>query len=67
VAGNADILIFPELVSGNVFYKTSTFLSHIYSAAVVVGAKCPIIVTSRADNAQTKLNSIMLGTILVCN
>ncbi len=63
VAGKADILVFPNLDSGNVFYKTCVFLAHGKSAGIIIGAKVPIIVTSRADNMEAKLNSILLAVV----
>ncbi len=61
VAGLADILIFPNLDSGNIFYKTSVFLGLAKAAGIIVGAKVPIVLTSRADDSDTKLNSIALA------
>ncbi|HOW37849.1 MAG TPA: bifunctional enoyl-CoA hydratase/phosphate acetyltransferase [Candidatus Izemoplasmatales bacterium] len=63
VAGIADIMLFPNLDGGNIFYKTSVFLGHASAAGLVLGAKVPIILTSRADSAETKSNSIALGVI----
>lgn len=64
VAGKADILIFPNLDSGNVFYKSSVFLSNASAASIIVGATVPIVLTSRADNHETKFNSIVLGGLI---
>ena len=64
VAGVADILLFPNLDAGNVFYKTSVFLASASAAGMVIGAKVPIVLTSRADEASTKLHSIALGVML---
>lgn len=61
VAGKADILVFPNLDGGNIFYKTSVFLGHAKAAGIVIGAKVPIVLTSRADDSDTKLNSIALA------
>lgn len=61
VAGDADLLLFPAIETGNVMYKTLTFLSQTKSASVVLGASAPIVLTSRADNEETKLNSILLA------
>jgi len=63
VAGIADILVFPNLDGGNIFYKTAVFLGAADAAGIVVGAKVPIVLTSRADSAETKVNSIALGVI----
>ncbi len=61
VAGQADLLLAPNLDSGNILYKAFAFIGHSPSAAVILGAKCPIVLTSRADSPQSKLNSIMLA------
>lgn len=65
VAGNADILLAPDIEAGNVLYKSLTFLGGAKSAGIIVGAKAPIILTSRADNEETKLHSIVLATLMV--
>ena len=61
VAGNADILLVPNIEAGNVLYKSFVFFANAKVASVVVGASAPIVLTSRADNEDTKLNSIMLA------
>ena len=64
VAGDADCLLFPNIDSGNVFYKANTRLCQSEQAAVVVGARVPAVLSSRGDSAQTKLNSIVLATLM---
>lgn len=64
VAGKADILMCPNIESGNILYKTLGFLANAKSAGVIVGAKAPIILTSRADTEEAKLNSIALGVLM---
>ena len=65
VAGDADCLVFPNLESGNVFYKTNTQLvCDIKLAAIVAGAKVPCVLSSRADSIDTKLNSIALAALM---
>ena len=63
VAGKCNILVFPDLVSGNVFYKTSVFLANAEAASIVLGATCPIVLTSRADSSDAKYYSILLGLV----
>ncbi len=63
VAGVCDILVFPNLDGGNIFYKTSVFLAGGKSAGIILGAKVPIVLTSRADTADAKLNSILLAVV----
>lgn len=64
VAGKADILLCPTIEAGNVLYKSLSFLCEAKSAGIIVGAKAPIVLTSRADNDETKLNSIALGVLM---
>ncbi|MFP4479076.1 MAG: bifunctional enoyl-CoA hydratase/phosphate acetyltransferase [Candidatus Izemoplasmatales bacterium] len=63
VAGDCDILVFPNLDGGNIFYKTCMFLANGKSAGLILGAKVPIVLTSRADTAEAKLNSIILAVV----
>lgn len=64
VAGDADCLLFPNIDAGNVFYKVNTKLCSADQAAVVMGAMIPVILSSRGDSLQTKLNSIALAALL---
>ena len=64
IKGNADILLMPDIESGNVVYKTLTVSSGAYLAGVVVGSGIPIILGSRGDSARTKLASISLGCLI---
>jgi len=61
VGGDADILIMPAIEAGNVFYKALSILAHAKTAGVVLGAKVPIILSSRADTEETKYLSIAVG------
>ena len=63
VAGDADILIMPNIESGNVLGKSITYYGKLRVAHVLMGAKVPVLITSRADDATTKLLSIALGNI----
>ena len=64
VAGYADILITPDIEAGNVLAKAITYFAEGQMAGVVVGARCPLIVTSRSDARPAKLISIALGVLL---
>lgn len=64
VAGDADILLVPNIEAGNILYKSLTFLANAESAGLIVGAKAPIVVTSRADKEETKLNSIAIAVLM---
>lgn len=64
VAGDCDILIFPNICAANVFFKSLTILAGARIAAVVAGAEVPCVLTSRADTEDSKYASIALGTLL---
>ncbi len=64
VAGDADCLLFPNIESGNVFYKACTKFNNAEIAANVMGAKVPCVLSSRGDTAKTKLYSIALAAAL---
>lgn len=64
VAGDADILLAPDIEAGNVLYKCLSFLANAKSAGLIVGTKAPIVLTSRADNEESKLNSIALAVLM---
>ena len=61
VAGNPDILIFPNIQAGNIAIKTMTELAGAVSAGVVVGAKVPIVLTSRGASSEEKYLSLVLA------
>lgn len=64
IAGKADVLIVPDIEAGNILYKSITYLAWAKCAGVIVGARVPIVLTSRADNEEAKLNSIALAVLL---
>jgi phosphate acetyltransferase len=64
VAGQAQILIVPDLEAGNMLAKNLTFLSRADAAGVVLGARVPIILTSRADNVRARLASSAVAMLL---
>lgn len=61
VAGRADILLAPNIVAGNVIYKTLVYFGQVETAAVVTGARAPIVLTSRSDSPEARLNSLALA------
>jgi len=61
VAGDADILLTPEIDSGNILAKQLTFLGHADAGGIVLGARVPIILASRADSLRTRLLSCALA------
>ena len=64
VAGQADVLVVPDLESGNMLAKQLIYLGNAESAGVVLGAKVPIILTSRADSRETRLASCAIALLL---
>ncbi len=64
VAGDADVLLVPNIECGNMVGKCLTYFAGSVSAGVIVGAKCPIVLVSRADTAKSKLYSIALGAAI---
>ena len=64
VAGDADCILFPNIESGNVFYKAnSKLVPGVKQAGILVGAKVPCVLSSRADSIETKLNSIAIAAM----
>ena len=64
VAGVADILLAPDIEAGNVIYKTWSFMGHGVTAGLVLGAKVPIILTSRADHDVSRLLSTAIAALV---
>lgn len=64
VAGNADILLVPDLEAGNILVKQLTFMAHADGGGIVVGARAPIILTSRADNIRIRLASCAVAVLV---
>ncbi|NBF39031.1 MAG: hypothetical protein GVY14_01315 [Spirochaetes bacterium] len=63
VAGRADILVAPNIEARNILYKSLVFLGGAKSEAIMVGAHAPIVLTSRANSSEKKLNSIALAVL----
>lgn len=63
VSGNVDILLVPDLVSGNILYKDLEYLAHARFAGIVLGASVPVVLTSRADPAPVRLASLALARV----
>ena len=64
VAGQADILVVPDLESGNMLAKQLEYLGGAQMAGIVIGARVPTILTSRADSAETRLTSCAVAVLL---
>ncbi len=64
VAGRADILVVPDLEAGNMLAKSLTFMADADAAGIVIGARVPIILTSRADSVETRLASCAVAALV---
>ena len=64
VAGQADILVVPDLEAGNMLAKQLSFLAGADAAGVVVGARVPIVLTSRADSERTRIASCAVAVLM---
>lgn len=62
-AGNADILVVPNIEAGNILYKSLVYFAQAKVGAVIQGASAPIVLTSRADSAESKLYSLALAIL----
>jgi phosphate butyryltransferase len=67
VAGEADILLVPVIEVGNGIGKALTYFANADSAGIIMGAKAPVVLVSRADSHEAKLNSIALGSVIAAN
>lgn len=63
IGGDADVLIFPNIESGNVFYKTVSLFCHADMAGVLQGTICPVVVTSRSDSGLSKYYSLAMACL----
>ena len=63
VCGNADLLIFPNIESGNTFYKTLSYFTKAKMAGILLGPSAPVVLPSRSDSADSKYNSLALAAI----
>lgn len=65
VAGHADVLIAPDLEAGNMLAKSLSFMADADAAGIVLGAKVPVILTSRADSVETRIASSAIAALLL--
>jgi phosphotransacetylase len=63
LAGKADILVAPDIEAANILYKALVYFAKAEEAGIVVGARAPIVMTSRSDSARNKLYSLALGSL----
>lgn len=64
IAGDVDIVVVPTIEVGNGIGKSLTYLANAKSAGIIMGAKAPVVLVSRADSFEDKLNSIALGSVI---
>ena len=64
VAGKADVIMLPDIETANVMYKTLTYTAKTRNGGLLVGTSAPVILTSRADSFETKVNSIALAAVV---
>jgi len=64
VSGEVDIILVPNIESGNIFAKGLVYLAKAVPAGLLLGAKAPVVLVSRSDSAQSKLYSIALGVLM---
>lgn len=67
VAGKADILVLPDIQSGNIMYKTLTYTTDAKNGCLLVGTSAPVVLTSRNDSHETKMYSIALAALVAEN
>ena len=63
-AGRADLLLAPSIEAANIFYKALTCFCDFKLAGLIAGARKPVVMTSRADSPETKLNTIAVAAYL---
>ena len=64
VAGDADVLIFPDIHAGNLVYKSIVHMVNCKNGNILTGTAAPVIITSRSDDCETKVNSIALAAVV---
>jgi phosphate butyryltransferase len=64
IVGDADILVFPDIHAGNLVYKTLVHTTNSENGCILTGTKAPVILTSRSDTFETKVNSIALAAVV---
>ncbi len=62
--GDADILLFPDIHAGNICYKAMVHTAKVINGNMITGTKAPVILTSRSDSFEVKVNSLALGAVV---
>ena len=64
IQGDADVLLFPDIHAGNLVYKAIVHMTNCKNGCILTGTKVPVILTSRSDTFETKVNSIALAAVV---
>ena len=64
IVGDADILLFPDIHAGNLVYKALVHTAQVKNGNILTGTKAPVILTSRSDDFETKVNSLAIGAVM---
>lgn len=64
IVGDADVILFPDIHAGNLVYKCLVHTANVKNGCILTGTKAPVILTSRSDSFETKVNSIALAAIV---
>ena len=64
IVGDADVLLFPDIHAGNLVYKTLVHTAKSVNGNMITGTKAPVILTSRSDSIEVKVNSLALGAVV---
>ena len=64
VAGKADVVLMPDIEAGNIMYKTLVYMGDVQTGSLIMGAAAHIVMTSRADSPETKLNSLAVALLI---
>ena len=64
IVGDADVVLFPDIHAGNLVYKALVHFAKVKNGNLITGTKAPVILTSRSDSYEVKMNSLALGAIV---
>ena len=64
IQGDADVLLFPDIHAGNLVYKAIVHMVPVKNGNILTGTQAPVILTSRSDTCETKVNSIALAAVM---
>lgn len=64
IVGDADVLLFPDIHAGNITYKAMVHTANLKNGNLITGTKAPVILTSRSDSVDVKVNSLALGAVV---